>query len=664
MSHYRTNPDSASAHPSNSTGQLILGLILLLMILGGSWGIWNWARASGLALAPTATQTPTPRSTPTPTADFRATVQFQDRLTREAFQAAALGQITATPLPTETSTPTATGTATETPDPETVQLPTLTATPSPSSPNNDGATATVTDPAQPTATEVATETAVPTEAPTETPTNLPTETPIPTDTATATPSGPPTPPLYVVASLKGVITQDGVLKRGPNQLYPTIEPVLNLGQQVELRGRDRFGEWIYLCCSNDQSGWVRQAFVSAQNNTLPSGAPVTVTPDDIALLPIQAADPVLAATPTPTPLSSNVFPQALRDRTNQAFVPALPRPPFTFTLRDQATTGSATLGDVVVSMNGMFIASADARIYSFEPQFGSQHWRQDVGGLATYGLLVQDNRIYAAMAQNGGGLVVTLQDRGFDGVRLWSHNVPLPPVAPLALAGDRLFVTVQSEADQGIYTLNPLTGDEIWSYTLPASAAGRTLYKPAVGNQLLYVGGDQIRALDIVSGTLIWESSNLPGISTSPIFSAPGLAKLSELFVADGNNRALLLDANTGAQQWQFAAAGPITGMALNDTTLFVGGQSFLQGLNRETGVLLWQTSLNALVIGNPIVSPDLVVVATESGQIQVLDARNGLFLAAGQLQVTVTGGPTASRGWVYVPTANQSIYALSSLDQ
>ncbi len=116
--------------------------------------------------------------------------------------------------------------------------------------------------------------------------------PAATPRATATPVVAPTPFVEVQSDTLNV-------RLGPGTDYPVLGQVV-LGARFTLVGRNDAGDWLVVCCVDEQAGWVTARLVSttADINLLPVGLAPTRVPTATPL-PTVAATPTIAATPTP-----------------------------------------------------------------------------------------------------------------------------------------------------------------------------------------------------------------------------------------------------------------------------------------------------------------------------------------------------------------------------
>ncbi|NJN82109.1 MAG: SH3 domain-containing protein, partial [Caldilineaceae bacterium] len=317
---------------------------------------------SPLATPPALTESP-----PSATAEGVAQIVI-DGLTPSVTRAAETSVAVTTSAGESTAITTPIGTGTEPGTGTTLNLPII---------SNESPATTAPSPTPPAPTATTTPTLIPAVAPSETPSPTPTQTPVvqptdtptptafappPTDTPTVTPTAIPTfdpptntpvpataTPIYAVSSLKAKTRSEGVnLRAGPSNFYSQTVSIAG-DSEVKLHGRDRSGEWVYVCCVDNELGWVRQAYARAQGNELADGAPEEINPNDVQWLPIQP----LAANVTPIPSATAVppgdFPLVRYDPSNRANVPARPNPPVQFAWPSRPEAGQAFSSPVIVA---------------------------------------------------------------------------------------------------------------------------------------------------------------------------------------------------------------------------------------------------------------------------------------------------------------------------
>jgi outer membrane protein assembly factor BamB len=614
-----------------------------------------------LALGPTATITRPPASTSTPTLDFRATIVIAEIKTQQARKAAQAGIATSTPdataVPTvsaATSTPPGTiqpqeSQSTATPAPtRLIALPVVvggaTATEAPpsafSTPTPDGPSATspTPDPGQGTQTaeaEAATATAL-----LFTPTA--TDTPLPTVT--------PTPTVLPVAALQAVTLAAIDLYAGPGVLYPLVNRLAN-GMTVRLEGRTPSGEWVHVCCINSINGWARQIHFKPRDNKAPVGAPANADGNDERWLAVQESTATpLEPLPTQTAIPDGDFPLFRHDAAGTGQVSFnLPTPP---AMQSSGSAGGGISASPVIVGSYVIVPSFDNHLYNF---FGnSQHWRFRFDSLIQNTPVIQEPYIYvigndglltALKGSNSGESAAVSRGVAID----WQKQVS-PPRAALNIRGNTLFVT----GEHTLYALKRLdSGQPRWTFN--ANPPGLGMQYPAIGDQLIYVGDAKLTALDIYSGTVVWQHPEINGVTGPPVYAGPlgdptaDVYRLAEVYVAETGGAIHALDANTGDPYWRVDTDYELTSLAVDDTRVYAAGKGVVLALDRRTGVRLWDYPINPNgILGGPLVGNNRVLVADANG-IYVLDAVTGARQWAFSQAMTLQ--PAVSNGLIYIPS-------------
>ena len=509
-----------------------------------------------------------------------------------------------------------------------------------------------------------------TEPPTATPSATPSETPTlfvpPTETATPTSIPPtPTPTLppptptipFTVNSMRAVVDrQQAVIRVGPSSLY-TQTGTLPIGTQITLLGRDQPGEWLYACClSNNVPGWMRG--VSArptENPALP--APLNgENANDVRWLVQRNPDVTLTPTPTTTPAPVADWPMARHDRNNGGRVPALPQLPLQpgWPGGQAGLAGQSFVSGAIVVGSSVMAVSADGHLYSFDRETGSQRWRFLLGELARATPLAENGLIYVLTES---GRLVALEDQGNTAVQRWEQPYSMQPRgAPIASNGRLILLGRQADGER-LFISDRNTGQPIRVVSLPNAAPQMA----AAGGQLVFVASDVLRAIDIFSGEVVWQSGDAVGFTSPPVYASPGVEALAEVYVADVPGRILAFDANTGVLLWAAPIGGQATGLAVNSTAVYASGPGFVRALarrERSEGQLLWNVGVSGTAIGGVVVDEGRVLVATDSGAYQYLDAGTGA-LVVGSVQSPPLGGAVAVSGpWVFAPAQSGVLFA------
>lgn len=643
-------------------------LLFLMMVLSGLIGV-IWFGGERLLFPPTPTATATTGAALAPTADFRATLVAEDVATQVAYSTLA-AELGLSPLvaPTKPSDVVATSIVSVTVIPygsdSSTPAPALTPTPDN---NNTSSVITISLPMvvndsflpTPTPTSV-----VFSELPTETPTVLVTDTPtfLPTGiTETPTPV-PPTPtitptPTFFVPGLNAMVvaTPMVTLRTGPSNLNSTSETILG-GTVIYLTARDETGEWVQTIMNNVPR-WFRQVSVSPRDNQLQPGAPTGSNPNDIRWLRVDAPLPTTVPIITPTAIPDNSFPRLRRDRGNTGRLLGLPVWPLTQVWFGATRANGPLLSSIVVANDKVFVTSSDNRLYALNPNEGYQQWQVDLGTPIRLAPSIQDNMLYLVDSQRR---ILAVQDQGTQGALIWQTALQVDALTSLYPVNNRLFVIGRDGTNaEHLYGLDRGNGAVNLTYNAPGDMAPVMTF----GNQLIYVGDPDLRALDINDFSIIWTRDDIENLLAPPIFLLNGPNALAELYLVDhsaSGTRLHALNANTGQTIWVTGALrDDINGLAVGDNAVYVTADSYMRAIVRQGGnATLWEIGLSGRVMGGPLVDGSQILVVTNTGSVQAIN-NNGQTIGSFSLPVgQVNGAPAVYGPYLYIPANDAIVYA------
>ena len=687
MSHFQLEPSESQSGSFSRT--LLLALLILAAFLAFV-GTLVALNNSGLAFGPTPTPTATARLATTATPDFRATRYLADQLTAEAYRVAqsaatALNESSPTipPDDQETSQPTdelnatdvpGTGTAISEPvigedtsplpdagsGETTVNLPVIiSGSQEGAEDNNESqqpsplATPTDTPEPLPTATE-----------PLPTPTfDLPTPTPaLPTPTPTSTLQAVPT--TYIVDSLIAVVDESGAdVRKGPGTNYE-VKGTFDANIEVKLLGRTRGGEWVYACCVNNEPGWIRQVEAPPRNNEfeddeneVEDDPPENADPNDVRWLQVQSIDSSLTVPPSPTAIPADDFPLYRYDRSNQARLSGFPTVPIQngwpttpYEAGSQFTTGVTIFGQSVIAAN------ADNHIYSIHRTGGNQRWRAKVDATVRFAPAIQDSTIYVV---DDAGTVYAFVDNGNVADERWRHDLAMVPTAGINIAGDKLFIPGSTPDAYRLYALNRNNGDLIHQFS---PVTNTPLGYPAIGDQLVYIAGEKLWALDYNDiNRVIWEYSEFIDYTVPPVYTDQGVLALAEIIVATRDGNLHIIDANTKRRKLSHNLEQVTTGLAVDDLRIYAAGSNRVSALDRRTLEVAWTSGLDSPAVGGPIVGPGQIITFQESGAIIFFDATQGSQISGVFIPPTISGTGAVSGQWLFTANTQGGIYGYSA---
>lgn len=169
-----------------------------------------------------------------------------------------------------------------------------------------------------------------------------------------------------------------------------------------------------------------------------------------------------------------------------------------------------------------------------------------------------------------------------------------------------------------------------------------------------------VSAVNLRDGSVRWR--RVVGESLSDIFMP---TRTDKLILVNSERGYYALDAETGRLVSQHELVGPVsTSPAIaNDTAVFGGltGRVFAQGVN--SGFQRWAYQMASGVAVPPILIGNSVVVADTAGNVVAIEAETGTLLWRARAHERVTANLVATTQTVYVPSHDQSFYAINRLN-
>ena len=240
---------------------------------------------------------------------------------------------------------------------------------------------------------------------------------------------------------------------------------------------------------------------------------------------------------------------------------------------------------------------------------------------------IQDGLIYLLL---GGRTLTALQDQGNAAGLIWQSDLPFNATSSMTIWLDTIFIGSGDGGDARLVAMRRADPNDRREFVEPN---GR-VQQPAIGQETIFVGADRLWAVDInlfAGQEIVWTSPDVFDVAAPPVYVAPGVMRLAELYVADNSGTVHALDANTGARFWTHTFGASITSLAVNDSSVFIAGNGVLRAISRRDGATQWTLPVGGTVMGGPLVTNSRALVVTESGGIFLIDAVNGSTLDADQ---------------------------------
>jgi outer membrane protein assembly factor BamB len=284
----------------------------------------------------------------------------------------------------------------------------------------------------------------------------------------------------------------------------------------------------------------------------------------------------------------------------------------------------------------VFVVDGHGFVHALELETGRDRWVSTEKVDSVSSPIVEGGQVIIG---TGDGDLVALDAE--TGTRRWRVNISAGAVRdPAAGSGLVIAGTVGGK----LVALRSSDGSMIWSRDF----GGDPLGTPTIAGSIVYSGGrsdedgGRLRALDVASGDLIWQTDE-------PWF-APSLA--GDLAIS-GRTDGLIVgrDARTGTERWRFASGGPSRGPAIYGSTVVVGVDldNSVAALDLATGRPLWRYDVDDSNQCCVAVAKGYVVVGTMAGSIYVIGG-DGSVLVPGTPDVA-SAPPSLSASAPVSPT-------------
>ncbi len=251
-----------------------------------------------------------------------------------------------------------------------------------------------------------------------------------------------------------------------------------------------------------------------------------------------------------------------------------------------------------------------------------------------------------------------------DGVKLWQYpdkaGASLFDANPV-LTPDGQLLVASAGTDHALISLDPATGKEKW----PAQFTGskdRWIASPLVLNDVIYAPNvdGTLYALNLSTGGLLWQLPVGSSLWSGPVTNG----KL--IFLTSLDHFLYAVDPQTHQIAWKVNLDGSAPGspsVSADGSTLYVGSfASKVYAIDAATGQIRWSTKTANWVWGTPGLSGDAIYIADINGQIYSLgstDGQNAWPVLAPDGPVTAS--PLVLPNGVVVATESGSVYAFDA---
>jgi outer membrane protein assembly factor BamB len=285
------------------------------------------------------------------------------------------------------------------------------------------------------------------------------------------------------------------------------------------------------------------------------------------------------------------------------------------------TTGVAIYSSPIISDELVYVGAYDGKVYAFvfdgkqlrtEPRWVYPR-QNDLGGAVIGGLVILDDIIYLASAD---GTIYALE--AIEGFNVWSHATGEQIWSTPVVEGDTLFI---GSFEKKLYALDTSDGSEQWVF----ETQGAIMATPLVHEDKVYFGtfGRRFYALDVASGEEVWR------------------------FPSDDSDE-------NKPKNWFWAAP-----LVSNGTIYAPNMDGKVYALDAGTGALVNQFDLGGSIVSSPVMIGDLIIVATQEGEVYSLNTVNNEQKLLASLDEKTQAPLFASDDTVYIHTFEDNLYAI-----
>lgn len=212
-----------------------------------------------------------------------------------------------------------------------------------------------------------------------------------------------------------------------------------------------------------------------------------------------------------------------------------------------------------------------------------------------------------------------------DGAPAW--EVKLQSERPVAVDGGHVFVATPDQ----VVALNATDGTTVWS--VPSAPVTAPLL--AAGGWLIAATEKSLTAFRSADGSQVW-TRDISGLQVSPTIES------DNLYVPLEDGRLLALDLRTGMARWIKSLVGPLSEvLAFPDDVFFGTGDKWFFGLRASDGERDWQrVRLGSVVRGRPTADEFHIYVASMDNTLRAFRRSNGALLWHPSVPFRPTTGP------------------------
>ncbi|MDF1678291.1 MAG: outer membrane protein assembly factor BamB [Legionellaceae bacterium] len=309
----------------------------------------------------------------------------------------------------------------------------------------------------------------------------------------------------------------------------------------------------------------------------------------------------------------------------------------------------------------IYAATSNGMVKAIHPKTGRVKWSKQLDEHLISGPAAKFDRL--VLATNKANILMLNQKNGHV---LWKARVSGDVLSTPLLVENRVVVKT---VDGRLYAFDRETGAKVWvldhgTSSLVLKAASSPV---RYGNLVLAGFSDgKLDAVELETGRVVWQRSIAYASGSSDVeklvdISATPIVKGDTAYLASYQGYLVAMSLRQGDFIWT-KLLSTYKDLAIDSSTLYMtDNQDMLWSVGRSDGQVKWkQTALKARGVTEPVLMGGRLVVGDKKGELHLLDAKHGDFVARHSLGSAVTVGPLVDANHVYVMTASGQLHCFS----
>jgi outer membrane protein assembly factor BamB len=304
--------------------------------------------------------------------------------------------------------------------------------------------------------------------------------------------------------------------------------------------------------------------------------------------------------------------------------------------------GTGMEGDLASDGPRVYLTTREGTVRAFEQGTGREAWRAEATSRRSLSA-----RPGAVVVRDLEGTASALDPR--DGRTLWTAATGVKGDLGPAFSDDLVYV-----AGEGLVALQLSTGQLAWS-----ASDGRPVSAPPVviGSCLLVGESDGVlRCRDPRSGASRWTLR-----TGSALLAPPAADRDGHLVLGTTDRRILSIDALKGKERWQWKVGADVERpAAASGNRVFVAAfDAVLYALDAGNGNLAWRTPLPSRPLSGPMVIRGMILVACHENEILGFEPRTGKRVGGLKTRELLRTAPLLRGDRLFVALRDRSLEAM-----